>query len=273
MAIEARFIDGSRGRIFVLLHTPQHAAGGGPCVLVAPPFGEELNKCRRMIAVVAHTLAQAGVATVWPDYYGTGDSEGEFRDASWELWLDDLLRTTAWAQERGWTVSSMLGVRLGCMAAARLAASLSGGLRRCVFWQPTCDGERFTTQFLRLRVAASMMADRKETVAELRQQLLAAQTVEVAGYELTAPLIEQIDRERLGDTIGAALGELHWMEVVRDAEAPLPQPSSRVIEVARQRLRSVATHRIVGEPFWSSTEIVLLPELVNRTVETLATPA
>ncbi len=266
--LEARFLDGVKGKLFVLLRKPPQASGR--TVLIVPPFGEEMNKSRRMFTEVASGLNARGVAVIFPDLFGTGDSEGEFRDADWETWRDDLRRTAAWARTHGWPVTSLLGARLGCALGAQFAAEAPGRIERAAFWQPVLDGERFMTQFLRLRVAASMMEDRKETASSLRARLQAGETLEVAGYELSARLVAQVDDVELKAVLSPQLGELHWFEVVRTADAPLPGASTEFLEEARHALPSVTTVALQGEPFWASTEIVMLPELVSRTIDALA---
>lgn len=267
-SIDARFIEGLRGKLFVLLRKPRRQETGR-CVLIVPPFAEEMNKSRRMFTEVAQGLVARGVAAVLPDLYGTGDSEGEFREADWEVWKDDLVRTASWAAEQGWAVSALLCLRLGCILGAQVAATLPQPLERSVFWQPVLDGERFMTQFLRLRVAASMMEDRKESVTNLRARLRRGEYLEVAGYELDSRILEQVDQARLGAALHEQLGELYWMEIVRDADLRMPASSAKVIEGAAGKLRSIRGETVAGEPFWASTEIVRLPALVERTVRAL----
>lgn len=264
--IAARFLDGPRGRIFAMLRRPR--ATSGSAVLIVPPFAEEMNKSRRMLAQVMQALAASGIAAVVADFYGTGDSEGEFGDGDGECWIGDLRRAAAWSAAEGWPVNAMLCVRLGCILGA--SAGLPG-IRRTVFWQPVLDGERFFTQFLRLRVAASMMSDDgKETAEQLRSQLASGSSLEVSGYEISARLAADVDRLRLEAHTGSHLGELHWAEIVRAADAPLPTPSTRLIEKLSHAGLPVQAHRIVGEPFWSSTEIVSIAALVDATVRALA---
>jgi exosortase A-associated hydrolase 2 len=161
----------------------------------------------------------------------------------------------------------MVGARLGCLLAARVARESLPTIEKTVFWQPVTDGERYLTQFLRLRVAASMAdASRKETVAQLKEQMRQAQTIEVSGYALPARLADQMEKLRLIDELGPQLGALHWMEVVRDIEAPLPTPTTELIERIRKIPLNVAVERVAGEPFWQSTEIVRNAALVERTV-------
>src|SRR5690606_41016849 len=54
------------------------------------------------------------------DLFGTGDSEGEFEAASVEQWIEDLATASAWSASTGWSVTSMLGIRMGALLAATL---------------------------------------------------------------------------------------------------------------------------------------------------------
>lgn len=266
-----RFLSSARGRIFVLRRGAPSGTGGA--VLIVPPFAEEMNKARKMFTDVAQGLAARGTATVIPDLYGTGDSDGEFRDADVDAWLADLARTAAWSAEQGWPIVGLLCMRTGCMLGARLARDSVANIARSVFWQPVTDGERFLTQFLRLRLAASMMDGAgagKESAAGLRDRLRAGEALEVAGYELSGQLASQLSSLKLAPDLTARLGEVHWLEVVRSTDASLPGASQQIVDTAKQNGVTITAGTVVGEPFWSSTEIVRVPDLVVRTVDALA---
>lgn len=266
--IQARFLEGARARVFALLRRP--AEPTGPAVLIAPPFAEEMNKTRKMFSNVGQALLARGVATILVDPYGTGDSEGEFRDASWEGWVEDLARAAEWAAHEGFPVRGLLCVRLGCLLGARLAQRGLFEVQSSVFWQPVIEGDRFVTQFLRLRVAASMMEETRETVSGLREMLRAGRCIEVAGYELAPGLAGDLEKLKLADALGSHLGALHWMEVVGDPQRPLPAASEACVSGGRSRGLEITVCTVQGEPFWESTEIVINEELVGRTVEVLA---
>jgi exosortase A-associated hydrolase 2 len=266
--LTAEFIDGARGPILVVTRRP---AGARRCVLFAPPFAEEMNKSRRMLAETSIALAARGYASVLPDLYGSGDSAGEFVEADWETWVGDLARVAAWGRDSGLEVSAVVGVRLGCALAAQALAESGSSVKRSVFWQPVTDGARFMTQFLRLRVAASMMsADGAESIGQLKDQLRDRGRLEVAGYELSARLVADIEKVRLDAALGPALGDIHWLEVVRDAAGELSGAARNAVQRAQESGRRVLAGSVTGEPFWSSTEIVLNPALIERTVQALA---
>jgi exosortase A-associated hydrolase 2 len=264
-----RFLGGDGQRVFTLLRHPRRA--GASCALLVAPFGEEMNKTRKMLADVGIELAKRGIGSVLVDPYGTGDSDGDFSQADWQRWQSDLRQAVAWCAEEGLKVDRLLGVRLGCALGAQVARDAIPGIAHSVFWQPVLDGSRFLDQFLRLRVAASMMEqDRKESTADLRAKFARGETVEVAGYALAAPLATQLDRVRLPQLVGPHLGQVHWIEIVRSAETPPPVPATKAVDAARAAGMKVTLYPIAGEPFWSSVEIVRIPALIERTVGLLA---
>jgi exosortase A-associated hydrolase 2 len=243
-------------------------------VLIVPPFAEEMNKSRHLFTEVAAALIESGVATVAVDLFGTGDSEGEFSDADWSVWKSDLAAAVQWARAREITITKLLAVRLGCALGCEAAHDNGWKLERTVLWQPVVSGIRALDQFLRLRVAATMMQkDGKETIAGLRAKLKSGESVEVAGYDVTGRLAEHLDRVDLGQTLGANLGAVRWIEVVRSADSPPPAAATAAVERARAGGASVELHTVLGEPFWSSVEIVRNPALVTDAVKALGAAA
>lgn len=270
--LSGEFIAGAKGPIFVLLRRPPRLARN--CVLVVPPFAEEMNKCRRMVTEAALQLVGRGVAVVLPDLHGTGDSGGDFSEATWQAWLGDLTRTAKRAAEQGHAVTGILAIRLGCALAT--GAIVSGALpavARSALWQPVFDGSRFLTQFLRLRLAANFTDDRKESLAELRHRLAAGEALEVSGYRLSGRLAADLDSLIPPMLLPTGLGEAAWFEAMRDKASGLAPPSQALIAQTRERGGSIRDVSVTGEPFWTSTEIVVIQELVAATVAHLSGPA
>jgi exosortase A-associated hydrolase 2 len=259
------FIAGEAGPLFTLLREP--AAGATECVLVVPPFAEEMNKSRRMVAVVSKALAEQGSACVVPDLFGTGDSGGDFSDAHWTLWQSDLAHVANWCAQRNLRVSGILAIRFG---AALAAAALAGGaippVKKTALWQPFMSGSRCLSQFLRLRIAASLVElDRKETLAELQQQLRSGAVVEVAGYGVSGRLAQEIDAVSAPTVLPPQFGDCLWLEVVRDATAELNTASTNLIAESERAGAKIAIGKFVGEPFWAATEIVVQHECIDAT--------
>ena len=120
-------LAGTAGSLFAL-----HFAAAGAsrrAVLVLPPFAEELNKSRRMLALAARALQGAGIDVLLIDLYGTGDSGGDFGDATLAIWRDDLRRGAAWLAERGVARLDVLAVRGGALLLDGLRAAAGRGSR------------------------------------------------------------------------------------------------------------------------------------------------
>jgi exosortase A-associated hydrolase 2 len=269
-SLSGHFLGEPGRRAFVLMREPAEAAGSGGSVLVVPPFGEEMNKSRRMIAETSLRLCEAGWTVALPDLFGTGDSEGEFRDATVERWIEDLAVAARHAEACGRPVRAILAVRLGCALAA--TAGRAGALpavAASVWWQPVLDGKRHLAQFLRLRVAAgSMRGDDPETVDGLRSRSASGETIAVAGYELSSTLVRGLEA-LVTESLPPQAGELHWLEFVRDAEAAPPLPATRFVERARATGANASLSTCAAEPFWASAEIVRVPQAIERTAAIL----
>ena len=69
-------------------------------VVYVHPLAEEMNKSRRMAALQSRALAAVGCAVLRIDLHGCGDSSGDFADASWEDWVDDVVAACGWLRER-----------------------------------------------------------------------------------------------------------------------------------------------------------------------------
>src|ERR1700750_2791898 len=91
--------DEAGGQRLCVLHGPQGDAVLGAMVYVHP-FAEEMNKSRRMAALQARAFARAGHAVLQIDLLGCGDSSGDSGDATWEAWVDDVVRACAWIVDR-----------------------------------------------------------------------------------------------------------------------------------------------------------------------------
>ena len=95
MQAEAFFLPADPGQRFCLLHPAQGGIERG-LVVYAHPFAEEMNKSRRMAAQQARALSAAGFTVLQIDLLGCGDSSGDFGDATWQGWVDDVVAACRW---------------------------------------------------------------------------------------------------------------------------------------------------------------------------------
>ncbi|QGZ40568.1 exosortase A-associated hydrolase 2 [Pseudoduganella flava] len=265
------FLDGGAAARFCLYHAPAHAPAG-QCAgawLYLHPFAEEMNKSRRMAALLARALAAQGHAVLQLDLYGCGDSAGDFGDARWETWRDDVLRGLQWLERQCGRRPGLWGLRLGALLALDVAATVD--VPALLLWQPITSGAQCLTQFLRLKVASQMLTDGAagNGTAALRHALAAGEALEIAGYRLDPALAAAIDGCD-GTRLPAPACPVHWYEVAADSGRPLSPAAARVTDGWRAAGATVATHVVAGPQFWATQEIEECPALLDATLRHLA---
>ena len=262
------FLESKSGRVFIQSFVPDIT--NNEVVIFVPPFAEEMNKSRRMMALLGQQLASNGVHMLIPDLYGTGDSEGDFSEANWDIWLDNLGQIIQGLSQDGKVSISLVGLRMGCLLIHDFLQTKSAlPIHKVVFWKPVIFGQQMINQFLRLRIANSMMSGTKETTASLRENLHKDGVLEVAGYGLNVSLISSLDEKRLlADNFDESI-DWSWFEVVANDNQPTPLASSKLVAALNNRHIPVRIQNIVGESFWSNQEIAEVAALITATCDVL----
>lgn len=263
------FMNCCGDRLFVVSYEPCHEPRGE--ILYCPPFAEEMNKARRMVTLTAERLAQSGFHVLIPDLYGTGDSGGDFVDADFEHWFANLNTCANWLGRGRKKSPSLWGLRLGCNLILELVSDWHDKPHQVVLWQPVVSGKTYVTQFLRLQVAAELTgSDRKNSTTELRSQSEAGHSVEIAGYTLSPQLLAAVDSLDLRSSQLPQGAEVNWFEIVTEARPSLNAMSDQVSRALLDAGASLTVVPIVGEQFWSTVEVSVVPALVNETVACFA---
>ncbi|MCB1777684.1 MAG: hydrolase 2, exosortase A system-associated [Candidatus Competibacteraceae bacterium] len=263
--MEPFFLVGSQGALFAVYHPPVNQGSEKGAILYVPPFAEEMNKSRRMAALQAQRMAAAGWGVLIPDLYGTGDSAGDFADARWTIWQDDLLRCADWLRQRGYEQLTLWGLRLGGLLAMEQVAAISAA--RLLLWQPVLSGQRFFHQFLRLRLTADRFKGRSDSMGQLQEKLAAGHSLEVAGYDLHPDLALALERVR--PVVPPTSVHVDWLEVAGTVDAALSPASQRVVEAWRASGVTVCAQTVIGDAFWTTQEIAEAPVLLEATLTAL----
>lgn len=257
-----------------------HPAGDSPrgAYLYLHPFAEEMNKARPMAARQARALAAQGYAVLQLDLCGCGDSAGDFGQARWDIWLDDVARGLDWLRQRlGPQVPlGLWGLRLGALLALDYAQAGKPGQPQpdsLLLWQPVTNGSAFLTQFLRLKVAGQMLsgADGKGGSTDaLRATLASGQPLEVAGYTLAPVLASALDALDAAKMAPPPC-PLCWLELAPTAGRALSPAAARLLAGWQEKAPalSVTTAVAAGPAFWVSQEISQAPDLIAATLNAL----
>ena len=200
------------------------------------------------------------------DLYGTGDSEGDLAGATWEIWKSDILSAIKWFRDKSINRVALWGLRLGGLLALDVFCTRNEDVERAILWQPATSGRQMINQFLRLRVAASMMeGGPKESVKTLREKMNAGTRIDVAGYELTSEFVSAIDDLKISSFVPPRGRIVNWMEISSLLDRDFPAASNQVIKDWRDSGVSVSAAMIEGDSFWAVQEITTVPGLIKET--------
>lgn len=247
--ITPMFLDGSAGRLFALHFKPSGVPRGH--IVYIPPLGEEMNRCRNLVATQAASFALAGYSCLVLDLFGTGDSEGELCDVSWEGWRQDVESGVAWLLSSQQCPVVLWGLRLGGLLALDLANSGDLQVQKLLLWQPVLNGKMYFTQVLRQRIANLVENGLPpETTDDMRGMLANGGRVEVAGYVFGSRLGADIDAIHASNFNSIAGVEILWCEQVTNSDKPLVPASQKLIAHLEFLGNEVKVIKHSSPPLW-----------------------
>lgn len=265
------------GQRFCVFHPARGPEVHGLVVYIHP-FAEEMNKSRRMAALQSRSLAAAGFSVLQIDLHGCGDSSGDFGDACWHGWVDDVLMAVDWLRRReaGHAHAPLWfwGLRAGCLLALAAAAKLDEACNFC-FWQPVITGKLALQQFLRLEVAANLLSGNSQYLMNgLRQQIARGESVAIAGYQVASALAQGLNGALLKPC--AALPSstrLEWFEVSTRSDTALSPMAEQMLAQWIAASAAGRSHLVQGPLFWQTSEIEDAPALIAATTAALTLTA
>ena len=266
-AREAFFADAAFGQRFCIVNRPSGQPRG--LVLLVPPLLEELNKSRRMCALAAHALADAGLLVLRMDLHGCGDSSGDLADASWVTWIADVEHSAAWLRSQADGPLFIWAVRGGALLAGDWLAR-GGGCDGLMLWHPVLEGRRNLVQLLRLAAVAHWQDEHKAgaSASALLARLEQGAGAEVAGYVISPKLAKGWSSSRLELPPGFA-APVAVMEMAASGDV---QPNRALGEwVARWSGagQAVLHEKVTGPFFWQTQEIEVSPALIDASCAVL----
>lgn len=266
---EPFFLKTGIGQRFCLFHPPHGPSRGA--VLYVPPFAEEMNRSRRIVALQARDMAALGYGVLQLDLYGCGDSSGDFGDARWDIWKDDLAAGAQWLEARLGQPLLLWGLRLGALLALDYARTAQHPVKALILWQPVLSGAAYLTQFLRLRTVGALLAEGASGhtgTAALRASLQAGETLEISGYDLAPELAAAIDALAALEKFTPAC-PVHWFEALgmtgQGASPGVSPGTARASAAWLERQVDLTLHQVHCPPFWTTPEITISPAWLAAT--------
>lgn len=235
-------------------------------IIHLPAFGEEMNRCRALVATQARQFAEAGYSCTVVDLYGTGDSEGEPSQASFEIWRGNVASAIAAGKASADVPVILWGLRLGGLLALDFAAHSEQPIQQILLWQPVLSGKRYVTQLLRQRVASLVGKDLPpETTQEIRQRLDQGEAVEVSGYILGGQLLGDIEQASSLAATRLCEGSIHWFEHTEEPGEAASAGTVKQIAQLQEDGNSVSLQQFSDPPLWQLHKRDAAPMLLALT--------
>ena len=194
---ERAFLGAGPERIFSTMHLPPGDAVGG-LVVCSPLHNEFLKHYRREVLLSRH-LAGHGVAVSRFHYRGTGNSDGDEADMTFDRMCEDAkAAASSLLAFIGPKPLAFLGTRFGALVAA------AAGAGPLVLWEPVVEPKRYFREAFRIRrmsdVASGKPADDS---LDPRRDLETEGHVEVLGAAFHRRLYESSLDHSLADLVPA----------------------------------------------------------------------
>ncbi len=122
-----------RHQLAAVLHTPKKKTR--TLIILSHGFTGTKIESGRLLVTTARALAAAGFAALRFDFWGSGDSGGEFYEMSPNTEISDLKNVIHWARKNGWKKIGLLGLSCGGAVTICSASQLPHGtIQAMVTW-------------------------------------------------------------------------------------------------------------------------------------------
>jgi pimeloyl-ACP methyl ester carboxylesterase len=183
-AVEPFFFGESSTALFGCYHRPLQGPAREYGVVFCAPIGREYIQSHRLFYQLAVQLAQLGFHVLRFDYFGCGDSAGDFEKGSLRQWTRDIQTAADALTQRSDQIRvSLLGMRLGATL-AMMAAADNPLLDDLVLWEPVLDGQRYVAELAEMQKAFSRQFKCKKDGGPIE---------EAVGFRLTARLRNDLE--------------------------------------------------------------------------------
>ena len=188
------------GGLFGVSYKP--TAGTHGAVVICPAILSEYDHTYSIDVSLARALAARGIAVHRLHYRGSGHSDGEPSEMTFERMFEDALAATArFAAEVGVEQPLILGVRFGSLVAAAVADACGGS--PLVLWEPALSGRTYFREAWRADMMFQINEGAKPATRDAFPALLERDNhVDVLGYPIGKALYDSALERSLVDEVG-----------------------------------------------------------------------
>lgn len=255
--IECFYFEDNGHKLFGALHSPasirrKKSVG----VVFCAPFAEEKLWAQRIYTNFAQYLSEKGFSVLRFDYFGHGDSDGNFEDADILSRLQNISCAVNLLREKeNIGIVGVFGLRFGATLAA-LSAEQGLGIDFLLLWEPIIQGEKYIKECLRTNLTYQTATYKKifYTRNQMVEDLMSDRPVNIDGYLLTGKLFRQIGEINLSGNILDFAKPVQIIHLCKNYKKKTPE---KLIELHKKYSQLNILNdfqKIQAEPFWGSTK-------------------
>jgi hypothetical protein len=231
--------------MFGSLHLPEGAARNA--VLICSPFQSEFMANYRREVLLARALSARGIAVGRFHYRGTGHSDGDATDLTFDTMREDAIEATAWMMDRVDVEHlGFLGTRWGALVAASAAAER--GNAPLAVWDPATDGRTYFREVFRLRAMNLLSKGADPTTANALEEMRAVGYADMGGFPLHEAMFDSASGRTLSGVLGATPRGILLVQV--DPRTDLKAGYRPIVDVWERSRFDVSVHLIEGQEAW-----------------------
>jgi alpha/beta superfamily hydrolase len=213
---EIEFIGTGPERIFSTLHAPLTQPVGA--VLLCSSIFVELLSGYQEEVWLSRRLAQRGIVVRRFHYRGTGHSDGEAEDVTYESACEDALALARrLQQETGFSSLGFVGTRVGALIAATIGRGFPDAPMTMI--QPVLDGDRLFKEVSRARTIALLNEEGRRPEEPAPEDIFTIlereRTVDILGYRLTDRQYQSVRAPRLIEELGPEPRPVQLIQVAK----------------------------------------------------------
>lgn len=191
---ESVVLENEGQTLFGVFHRPCCQAPF-PAVLICHGFGGNKTGKYRIYVHLAEKFSQLGIASLRIDFRGSGDSEGNFSDATLSSEVSDALVALRYLRNHPDVDPARVGIfgRSVGGTVALMTARRAGSVKSLAVWAPLFDGEQWAKQWELLHAPEVSEEDRNEGM-------------KVNGQVPGVPFFKELFAMRMEDELKALTG-------------------------------------------------------------------
>ena len=238
-------------------HLPLGEVSGG--VVVCSSICNDFMVNYRREVMLARAMAGQGLAVQRFHYRGTGNSDGDSSETSFETMREDALGAAEHLQAASGTDRlAFVGTRMGGLVAA--SAARSRPKSPLALLEPTAEGARFFRDGFRARAAHAIKEGRREAVTteDLMRELARNGAIDVLGYSIDRLLYETASGRRLAEELSEHRGPVLLVEL--DGKGELRPEYRRLVSDLAEQGIEVEARSVGGRESWWFMDEQIRPE-------------